>query len=123
MGCFDIYCDVCHGPFTTYKSWGLKPLEGIDTDWLADAIIEYNANTKVNVCYYDGYGRFENAVGEEFDVAEKQYNREIKVYHKLCENRAIDTRTRNKMKSYQEQFFDIDAMIADGNQALLNKPQ
>lgn len=124
MGCFDIYCNVCHGPFTNYNSWGIKELQGIDTAWLTDAIIEYHdTNNKVQVCYYDGYGRFENAEGEEFDVVEKLYMGEVKVYHKLCENRVVDTHTRNKMKSYQEQFFDIDTMIAHGDQTHLETPK
>jgi hypothetical protein len=98
-------------------------MQHADTTWLSDAIIEYyETKTKVNVCYYDGYGRFEDQQGTEFDVGEKQYDKEVKVYHKLCENRVVDIHTRNKIKSYQQQHFDIDGMIADGNQTLLNKP-
>jgi hypothetical protein len=123
MGCFDLYCDVCSGPFTSYKTWDLPNMQHADTTWLSDAIIEYyETKTKVNVCYYDGYGRFEDQQGTEFDVGEKQYDKEVKVYHKLCENRVVDIHTRNKIKSYQQQHFDIDGMIADGNQTLLNKP-
>lgn len=123
MGCFDLYCDVCGGPFKSYQTWNLHNMQHIDTEWLADAIIEYyDTQTKVNVCYYDGYGRFEDKQGTEFDVGEMQYNKQVKIYHKLCENRMVDIGTRNKVKSYQEQFFDIDAMIADGNHALINKP-
>jgi hypothetical protein len=98
-------------------------MEQTDTTWLNDAIIEYyETKTKVDVCYYDGYGRFEDKQGTEFDVGEKQYNKQVKIYHKSCENRVVDNHTRNKIKYYQQQHFDIDAMIADGNQTLLNKP-
>lgn len=124
MGCFDMYCKVCGGPFTSYESWDLPNMEGIDTTWLNDAIIECNEeNIKVNVCYYDGYGRFEDAKAVEYDVVEGEYDGKVKVYHKLCENRALSKATVNAVKQYQQQHFDIDKMIADGNQALLQKPQ
>lgn len=120
MGCFDIYCNCCGAPFTSYKNWDLPAMEGIDTEWLNDAIIEYyDTNTKVNVCYYDGYGRFEDANGQEYDVAEMQYNRQVKVYHKLCKPNKVPSPA---MSRYQQQEFDIFKMIEDGQQGLLNKP-
>lgn len=120
MGCFDIYCNGCGAPFTSYKNWDLPQMEGIDTEWLTDAIIEYYAtNTKVKVCYYDGYGRFEDKDGAEYDVAEMQYNREVKIYHTLCENKIPSPAIRR----YQEQHFNIFKMIEDGKQAVLNKQQ
>ncbi len=118
-----MYCKVCSGPFTSYKTWDLPNMEDVDTKWLNDAIIEYTEkNTKVNVCYYDGYGRFEDEKGTEYDVVEDEYAGKAKVYHKLCENRTLPKATVNAVKQYQQQHFDIDKMIADGNQALLQKP-
>lgn len=117
-----MYCKVCGGPFTSYESWDLPNMEDIDTTWLSDAIIEYETGAKVNVCYYDGYGRFEDDKGTEYDVVEDEYDGKVKVYHKLCENRALPKATVNAVKQYHQQHFAIDEMIADGEQALLKKP-
>jgi len=120
MGCFDMYCCVCGGPFTAYsaKSYPNHPqMHTIDTEWLKDAIIEYNNGTKVSVCYYDGYGRFEDSSNVEYDVVEQEYNRELKVYHKLCDGK----KPKTVLKKYQQQFFDIDLLIKQNNHSLLDK--
>lgn len=97
-------------------------MDGIDTDWLTKAEIHYyETNTKVDVVYYDGYGSFEEADETEHDVVELVYQKKANVYHKLCVKRK-STVDMLKIKQYQEQFFDIDKMIKDGNQALLVSP-
>ncbi len=117
-----MYCNVCGGPFTPYNIKDYPAIGDVDTAWLNDAIIEYNQTTnnlKVNVCYYDSYGRFEEADGTEHDVIEGVLGEDIKVYHKLCESQ---TPSRKLKFIYQQQFFDIDRLIKDGKAKLLEKP-
>lgn len=119
-----MYCNVCSGPFTSYQSWDLPNIESLDTTWLTEATIEYYATgQKVNVVYYDGYGRFEDKEGTEYDVVEAAYEKKVAVYHKLCKNRKVSSEHNLTMKRYQDQHFDIDKMIADGREALLDKPR
>ena len=125
MGCFDMYCKVCSGPFVSYKGWDLPNMEGINTDWLTNAMIHYHeTGEEVEVVYYDGYGRFEDAKGVEYDVVELQHNNKVSVTHKLCKGRKMSDNNLQTMKNYgqYEQFFNIDKIIQDGNQGLLHTP-
>ena len=125
MGCFDVFCTTCGGPFNSYTSWELPNMQGIDTEWLKDAFIEYYENDKcvkqVRVSYYDGYGRFEEPDGVEHDVIEAIYEGKVKMIHRLCKDRK-DTPVK-ELRKYQQQFFDIDAIIEDNKQHLLQRPQ
>ena len=111
-----MYCCVCGGPFTSYSAEDYPKLDKIDTKWLDDAIIEYNNGMKVQVCYYDGYGRFEDTNQVEYDVGLQEYNRELKVYHKLCDGK----KPTNALKNYQQQHFDIELLIKQKKQTLLD---
>lgn len=122
MGCFDMYCSICDGPFVNYNSWDLPGMEGIDTEWLTKAMIHYyDTNTKVNVIDYDDDGRFEEADGTVHDVVELVDTEKAVVYHTLCVNRK-PTEHMNVISDYCEQHFDIERMIEDGNQRLLAPP-
>jgi hypothetical protein len=129
MGCFDIYCDVCGGPFSSYNSWNLPALQehGIDTDWLSEAIIEYYQDRKkvreVTVRDYDAYGNFTDDAGLEHDVGEAQYNKEVRVIHTACLGKPVPRLPCfTPLSAYQEQFFNIDRLIADGKQHMLCEP-
>jgi hypothetical protein len=129
MGCFDIYCNVCGGPFCSYNSWNLPALQhaGIDTDWLKEAILEYYKNNKkvqeVPVSNYDSYGNFTDDAGVEHDVGEAQYNKRVLVIHKACQGKPVPRLpVSTPLSPYQEQFFDIDRLIADGKHHMLLKP-
>jgi hypothetical protein len=130
-----MYCDVCGGPFSSYKSWNLPGLQehGIDTDWLSEAIIEYYTKGKegkegkkvqeVTVRDYDAYGNFTDDAGLEHDVGEAQYNKEVRVIHTACLGKPVPRLPCfTPLSAYQEQFFDIDRLIADGKQHMLRKP-
>lgn len=114
MGCFDMYCDICGASFTSYNSY--PEMIGVDTDWLNDAIVEYYDNT-VEVSNYDSYGRFEDKNGVEHDVVEKQYYKEVKVYHSLCQGK----QTNQRFKGYQQQHFDVEQLVKDGKKYMLDK--
>lgn len=125
MGCFDIYCAVCGGPFTNYSSWNLPKLENIDTKWLDEAILEYYENDKkiqeATVRDYDAYGNFTDEFGVEHDVVEAAYSKKVVTVHKACHGRTVPRIT--PLNKYQEQFFNIDRLIADGKQHMLSKPE
>lgn len=124
MGCYDMYCDVCGAPFNSYNPTYYPEMNGIDTKWLDDAVLEYyytsdNKDYKVyvEVSDYDSYGRFEDKNGVEHDVVEKHYNKQVKIYHSLCKGKQP-----NKMfRKYQQQHFDIDHLVKDGNKYMLDK--
>lgn len=122
MGCYDEYCCMCGAPFVSYTSWDIPQFVDIDTEWLKEALMEFYSGEQVEVCYYDGYGRFEDKKGASYDVIDEDTNeRTARVYHKACSGRqSLDI---TKMKKYQQQEFDIDAMIADNAQHLLINPQ
>lgn len=129
MGCFDMYCDVCGGPFSSYNSWNLPALQhaGIDTDWLSEVIIEYYKNgqkvREVPAHDYDSYGNFTDDAGVEHDVGEAQYNKQVRVIHKSCHGKPVPRSPQlTPLRGYQEQFFDIDRLIEDGKQHMLRKP-
>jgi hypothetical protein len=117
MGCFDMYCCVCAGPFTPYHVEHYPEMKNIDTKWLSDAIIEFNDGKKANVNYYDGYGRFQDDNEVEYDVVEIEYTKQVKVYHKACEGK----QSTNTLKKYQQQHFNIDLLIKNNKQNLLQK--
>lgn len=117
MGCFDIYCDVCAGPFTPYNCKYYPGIADVDTAWLDEAIIEYDNKVKIPVSNYNSYGAFTDKNGTEHIVAEKQYYKEVKVYHTVCEFKT----PKRHLKGYQQQHFNIDKVIEDNNQHLLNK--
>ena len=122
MGCYDEYCSCCGAPFISYTSWKIPQLEGIDTEWLKDALMEFYSGEQVEVCYYDGYGRFEDNKGVSYDVIDEDtLERKARVYHKACSGSRSSDITR--IKKYQQQEFAIDAMIADNAQNLLMKPE
>ena len=117
MGCFDMYCFVCGGPFTSYPAQSYPQMVDIDSKWLEDAIIEFNDGTKAHVNYYDGYGRFYDKSNVEYDVVEQEYTKDVKVYHKACQGK----QRSNELKRYQQQHFDIDLLIKDKKQSMLSK--
>lgn len=119
MGCFDMYCDSCGAPFTSYNPKYYPDMVNVDTIWLEEAIVEYynKGNLKVHVSKYDSYGRFEDGNGKEHDVVGGVYDGHIKVYHKLCEGRPRS----NKFRAYQEQFFNIERMIKQNKHNMLDK--
>lgn len=116
MGCFDMYCDICGASFTSYNPKYYPEMTGIDTQWLDDAIIEYYDNS-VKVSKYDSYGRFEDKNGVEHDVVEKHYNKEVRIYHSLCQGKQSNKRFRK----YQQQHFDVDQLVKDGKKYMLDK--
>lgn len=123
MGCFDLYCKICGGPFVSFEGWDLNDMDDIDTSWLVDAVIEYyETGTKINVCSYDDYGCFEDKNGVVYDVADDEDEGKVGLYHKLCENRTLTDDAYTIVSEYQEQHFDIERMISDGNQEFLHKP-
>lgn len=124
-----MYCNVCGGPFNSYNSWNLPALQdaGIDTDWLKEVIIEYYKNgqkvREVSACDYDAYGNFTDHAGVEHDVGEAQYNKQVRVIHKACHGKPVPSFPwATPLSGYQEQFFDIDQLIADGKQDMLHAP-
>lgn len=125
MGGHDQYCFVCGAPFTSFNSYKIEQLKDIDTDWLADAVLEYYKDGKVtkhvSVCYYDGYGRFEDKAGTEYDVLDAIYDKEVKVLHTACQ--AKSSPKGSSLRKYQQQFFMIDALVADNKQHMLIKPE
>jgi hypothetical protein len=116
MGCFDMYCCVCGGPFTPYPTEHYPEMKNIDTKWLADAIIEFNDGKKASVNYYDGYGRFQDSNEVEYDIVENEYNKEVKIYHRLCQGK----QRTNTLKKYQQQHFNIDLLIENNKQNILD---
>lgn len=117
MGGSDMYCDVCGAPFTPYEPKYYPVMNNVDTTWLNDAVIEFYNKQKVYVCYYDGYGRFEDKQGNEYDVIEKHYNKEVKIYHTICQS----NQKSHDLLKYQQQYFDIERLIKDGKKHLLDK--
>jgi hypothetical protein len=117
MGCFDIYCKVCGGPFTPYPSAYFPEMEGVDTKWLGEAVVEYKDGAKVDATGYDSYGRFKSTSGESLDVGLDELNGNVIVYHKQCEGKP----SSNQFRQYQCQHFDIMSMIEHGKQHMLNK--
>jgi len=118
MGCFDMYCKVCGGPFTPYPSAYFPKMEGIDTNWLGEAVVEYKDGVKVDATGYDSYGRFKSTSGETLDVGLDQCDGKLIVYHKSCEGKP----SSNQFRQYQCQHFDIMCIIERGKQHMLNKP-
>jgi hypothetical protein len=120
MGCYDMFCNICGGPFTSFDVKYYPDMNNIDTKWLQDAVVEYyDTNRKVEVCYYDGYGRFEEKNGTEHDVIEAVYDKKVVVYHKICQS--MKSNTSGMFRKYQQQFFNIDGMIKDKNHHMLDK--
>ena len=118
MGCFDMYCNVCGAPFTPYPSAYFPKMEGIDTKWLGEAVIEYKDGVKVDARSYDSYGCFKSTSGKNIDVGLNQCNGKLMVYHKSCEGK----KTNNRFRQYQRQHFDIMSIIEQGKQHMLNNP-
>lgn len=126
MGCFDLYCVVCGGPFTNYQSWNIAELKDIDTTWLKDAMLEYYKDGKkvreAQATDYDSYGRFiDFTTGQELDVVEDVYYKKVLVFHKACHGRPVPRVV--PLLRYQEQHFDVDRLVADGNHNMLRKPE
>lgn len=118
MGCFDMYCKVCGGPFTPYSSTEFPEMLGIDTTWLGEVVVEYKNGVKVDAQNYDSYGRFKSTAGKTLDVGLGTCDGIVKVYHKQCEGKQPPN---NKFKQYQQQHFDIFSMIAYNKHHMLDK--
>jgi hypothetical protein len=119
MGCYDMYCKVCGAPFTPYQSTDFPQMEGVDTNWLGEVIVEYSNGDKVYATGYDSYGRFTSVTtGKIVDVGLAACDSNLKVYHKLCEGNKTPS---NKFRIYQQQHFDIFTMIANNRHHLLDK--
>jgi hypothetical protein len=116
MGCFDMYCCFCGSPFTPYQVEHYPEMKNIDTQWLADAIIEFHDGDKKYVNYYDGYGRFFDKDAVEYDIVESENKKDVKVYHKSCQGK----QGSNTLKKYQQRHFNIDMLIKNNEQKLLD---
>lgn len=121
MGCHDEYCRVCGAPFVSFASWNIPKLKRIDTNWLTNAVMEFYSGKRVGVCYYDGYGRFEDDKGVVYNTINETYELQARVYHKACAGRTSSN--LSAMEKYHQQEFDIKALVADNNQHLLIEPR
>jgi hypothetical protein len=111
-----MYCKVCGGPFTPYPSAYFPKMEGIDTNWLGEAVVEYKDGVKVDATGYDSYGQFKSTSGESLDVGLDQCDGKLIVYHKSCEGKPLS----NRFRQYQGQHFDIMTVIEHKKHHLLH---
>jgi hypothetical protein len=119
MGCFDIYCKVCGGPFTPYPAQYFPEMTGIDTNWLGQVVVDYKNGVKVDATSYDSYGSFKCvATGKQLDAGLDVCDGNVIVYHKQCVGKTVPN---NKFKVYQQQHFDIFTMIKKQQHHLLDK--
>jgi hypothetical protein len=117
MGCWDIYCSVCGAPFTPYPKNYFPKMDGIDTEWLADVVVDYKNGVKVDATDYDAYGCFKARDGKTLNIGEAEADGKVRVYHKLCEGKQ---KPNNNFKEFQRQFFDINTLIKQRKQHLLD---
>jgi hypothetical protein len=124
MGCWDMYCCVCGGPFTPFPVQYYPQLSGVDTKWLGNAYVNYikgpMKGNLVKVSNYDAYGNFKDDTGKIIDVGMDESVGIVQVYHTLCVEKPV---CKLRMKKYQQQFFDVDKLIGDNNTQWLQPPK